>query len=96
MFRYYLGYWEKSDEASIKDFEEKMKKILVGKTSHHEAFARVLFDFHAYAGKLSGIEVIEVRGKCSDLALVERMNQLKPEINIRWVPLIKMSRMLEL
>jgi len=93
---YYLGYWEKSDEVSIEDFEEKMKKILNGDMPHHEAFVRVLLDFHAFAGEYSGIEGIEVRGKGSDLALIERMKQLEPEINIRWVPLIKMSRMLEL
>ena len=93
---YYLGYWDKSDNVSTEDFEEKMRKILTGNIPHHEAFVNILFEFHAYAGEFSGIEVIEVRGKGSDLALVERMTQLKPEINIRWVPLIKMSRMLEL
>ena len=92
---YYLGFWDKSEQVSTEAFEEKKKKILDGGASHHEAFARVLLDFHAYAGEHSGIEVIEVRGKGSDLALVERMNQLKPEINIRWVPLIKLSRMLD-
>ena len=91
---YYLGYWYKSDEVSNEDFEDKMRKILTGNTPHHEAFVRVLLDFHAYAGEFSGVEVIEVRGKGSDLALVERMKQLKPEINIRWVPLINMNRML--
>jgi len=78
----------------MNDFEEKMKKIISGKLPHHEAFVRVLLDFHAFAGEYSGIEAIEVRGKGSDLALIERMKQLEPEINIRWVPLIKMSRML--
>ena len=72
-----------------------MRKILSGNMSQHEAFVRVLLDLHAFAGEYSGVEVIEVRGKGSDLALVERMKQLEPEINVRWVPLIKMSRMLE-
>ncbi len=62
----------------------------------HEAFTGVLLDFYAYAGEYKGIEVIEFRGKGSNKALIERMDQLKLEVSIRWVPLLKLSRMLEI
>ena len=92
---YYLGRWEKAPNTSIKVFEDKMKKFL-SVDKHHEAFTGVLLDFHAHAGEYKGIEVIEVRGKGSDLALVERMKMLAPEIKIRWTPLINLRRQLNI
>jgi len=92
---YYLGHWEKADAVSIKAFEDKMKHFLTI-DNHHEAFAGVLLDFHVHAGTYKGIEVIEVRGKGSDLALVERMKQLEPEIKIKWTPIINLKRQLDI
>ena len=66
---YYLGHWEKEESISIKAFEDKMEKF-IKIDNHHEAFIRVLLDFHSYAGEYRGIEVIEVRGKGSDKALI--------------------------
>jgi len=63
---------------------------------HHEAFIQVLLDFQAHAGEYKGIEVIEVRGKGNDLALVERMKLHEPEIKIRWTPIINQRRLLNI
>ena len=92
---YYLGHWEKSDDVSIKAFEDKMKRFFTA-NNHHEAFAGTLLDFHAHAGEYKGIEVIEVRGKGSDKALVERMKLLEPELKIRWTPIINLRRQLNI
>ena len=92
---YYLGHWEKADDVSTKAFEDKMKHFLTV-DAHHEAFTGDLLDFHAHAGEYKGIEVIEVRGKGSDKALVERMKLLEPDVKIRWTPIINLRRQLNL
>jgi len=93
---YYLGFWKKAEDISVEQFEKKMRKFNSQPSENHEALARILLEHHAFAGEYRGIEVIEVRGRGSDKALIKRMNQLKPEVEIRWEPLIKLSRMLEI
>lgn len=93
---YYLGFWKKVEDVSVEQFEEKMRKFISQPLAKHEALAQILLELHAFAGEYSGIEVIEVRGRGSDKALIDRMNQLRPEVEIRWEPLIKLSRMLEI
>ncbi len=92
----YFGHWEKAQKVSVEAFEEKMRHILTVDKTNPEAFAGTLLDFHAYAGEYRGIEVIEVRGKGSDLALVERMKLLEPEVKIRWTPIINLRRQLNI
>ena len=96
MSMYYLGFWKKAEDISVEQFEKKMRKFNSQPSENHEALARILLEHHAFAGEYRGIEVIEVRGRGSDKALIKRMNQLKPEVEIRWEPLIKLSRMLEI
>jgi hypothetical protein len=93
---YYLGFWEKADGVSVEDFEKKMRKFIQHPRGGYEAFSRNILDQFAYAGEFKGIEVIEVRGKGSDKVLIGRMEGLRPEVEIRWVPIIKLSRMLNL
>ena len=93
---YYLGFWNKAEHISVEQFEEKMRKFITQPNENHEALARILLEHHTFAGEYHGIEVIEVRGRGSDKALIKRMNQLRPEVEIRWTPLVKLSRMLEI
>jgi len=46
---YYLGFWNKAEEISVEQFEEKMRKFISQPNENHEALAQILLEYHAFA-----------------------------------------------